>query len=209
MAAIDKIYLTSYKDYLAFREWCEAQSPISDKYGHKEFITEYLFYYDEPWEGEHPVFSAPCFIDAYLIRNCPVKAIQDCLKNHNYGDSYEKIKNGELYASPEAEVNYEIGKHCKITKLPFSHKYNYPIIGQWLVDIITPEGIHMWYHTSTDTWDNWSDYVVSDSISSAACIKSLKTLIRKITKKWKLPVGTIVRGGGRYEDEDYEIIVKK
>lgn len=209
MAAIDRIYLTSYDDYLAFKEWCENEPPLTDKYGRKEKLTEFLYRYDSRWYGEHNVFSAPCYVDAYLIRNCPIEAVQECLKNFNYAGSYDKIKNGELYASPAKEVGYEVGRHCRIRKYPYGHKYNYPIIGWWLVDIIAPNGICMWHHNSTDTWDDCRDYVASDSISSSTSVRSLKTLIRKIRNKWKLPVGTIVRAGGRYVGEDYELLVTK
>ena len=77
MAAIDKIYLNDWDEYVAFREWCEAQPKLKDKYGTEVSITRYMYKYDEPWKpGEHVVFMAPYYVDAYLIRNCPFENVQ-------------------------------------------------------------------------------------------------------------------------------------
>ena len=87
MAAIDKIYVDKFENYLLFKEWCEKQPKIKDKYGNECSISDYLFYYDfylfednKSW----PIMDAPYYIDAYLIRNCPFDFIQDELKL-NYG----------------------------------------------------------------------------------------------------------------------------
>ena len=81
MAAIDKIYLKSFETFTEFKKWCEAQPPIKDKYGREDKISNYLFYdwYDPKYwknEGGHPVMNAPYFIDAYIIRNCPIEEVQ-------------------------------------------------------------------------------------------------------------------------------------
>ena len=85
MAAIDKIYVNKFEDYLLFKEWCKEQPKIEDKYGMECSISDYLY----PWESfedneSYPIFKAPYYIDAYLIRNCPFDFIQDELKL-NYG----------------------------------------------------------------------------------------------------------------------------
>ena len=85
MAAIDKIYVNKFEDYLLFKEWCKEQPKIKDKYGKECSISDYLFHYDSFKEnGSHPIMSAPYYIDAYIIRNCPFDFIQDELKI-NYG----------------------------------------------------------------------------------------------------------------------------
>lgn len=103
MAAIDKIYVNTYKEYLQFKEWCEQQPPLEDKYGKKVKITDYLFKYNKPFKDSKPIFSAPYYIDAYVIRNCPFDFIQEELMT-NYGhwsqkrikEFYEEIKqNGD------------------------------------------------------------------------------------------------------------------
>ena len=77
MAAIDKIYLKNYNQYLQFKEWCEQQPSIEDKYGKKAKITDYLYKWDKPFKDSYPVFKAPYYIDAYVIRNCPFDFIQE------------------------------------------------------------------------------------------------------------------------------------
>ena len=43
MAAIDKIYVSKFEDYLLFKEWCGKQPKIKDKYGSECSLLDYLF----------------------------------------------------------------------------------------------------------------------------------------------------------------------
>ena len=110
MAAIDKIYVKTREEYLAVKEWCEQQPTIKDKYGTEVHLTHYLINWSEGYDGPRPVFNAPYYIDAYLIRNCPFEFIQDELKcNYGYktqewiNEAYNTVmnrndKNKYLYA---------------------------------------------------------------------------------------------------------------
>lgn len=99
MAAIDKIYV-DYNQYLLFKDWCEKQPKLKDKYGVEVSLKRFLYHYDKPFEGVRPVFNAPYYIDAYVIRNCPLESIQNELML-NYGHwnqesidkAYETVKN--------------------------------------------------------------------------------------------------------------------
>lgn len=106
MAAIDKLYIT-WVTYCKFKEWCEKQPPLYDKYGKKTYLKDWLWDYNEKnfinKNGEYsvlPVMSNPYYIDAYIIRNCPIEEIQEELML-NYGywsqkmirEYYENIKN--------------------------------------------------------------------------------------------------------------------
>ena len=103
MAAIEKIYLNK-DDYFAFKEWCKNQPPLHDKYGKDARITDYLWNIDnESWKDDNesrPVMMAPYYVDAYIIRNCPIKGVQEELQLH-YGywsqerirEYYENVKN--------------------------------------------------------------------------------------------------------------------
>lgn len=100
MAAIDKIYLNSFDTFTKFKEWCEAQPLIKDKYGKENKISNYLFYnwYDSKYWKEddcHPVMNAPYYIDAYIIRNCPIEEVQEELMV-NYGH-YSQKRLWEMY----------------------------------------------------------------------------------------------------------------
>ena len=85
MAAIDKIYVDKFEDYLLFKEWCKEQPKIKDKYDNECSISYYLYQWESFKDDEfYPILNAPYYIDAYLIRNCPFDFIQDELKL-NYG----------------------------------------------------------------------------------------------------------------------------
>lgn len=89
MAAIDKIYVNSYKKYKEFEKWLLEQPKLKDKYGKEVSIYNYFFYWwDDPkyWVNDsHPVFSAPCYVDAYIIRNCPLDYVQkELMLNYGY-----------------------------------------------------------------------------------------------------------------------------
>lgn len=148
MAAIDKIYVNTWEQYLQFKEWCEQQPFLEDKYGKKVKITTYLYKYDEPWKNCHPIFNAPCYVDAYVIRNCPFDFIQEKLMT-NYGhwsqegikQFYENVKNwdsskGECpyWAKLEDFITLEDGtmtikrlEESSYSKIKRSVLYNSPI----------------------------------------------------------------------------------
>ena len=85
MAAIDKIYVNRFEDYLLFKEWCKEQPKIKDKYGNECSILEYLYQWESFKDDKgYPILNAPYYIDAYIIRNCPFDFIQNELKL-NYG----------------------------------------------------------------------------------------------------------------------------
>lgn len=93
MAAIDRIYVDTWEEYIQFKEWCEQQPSLLDKYGKSVKISDYLItgWNKENWKY-HPIFSAPYYVDAYVIRNCPFDFIQRELMI-NYGFwSQERIK---------------------------------------------------------------------------------------------------------------------
>ena len=94
MAAIDKIYLNSYKNYIQFREWLLQQPKLKDKYGTEVSLMNYFFNYCDKnsWNEGHPVYCAPYYVDAYIIRNCPLKFVQDELELMYGFWSQERIK---------------------------------------------------------------------------------------------------------------------
>lgn len=112
MAAIDKIYVKTWEEYSQFRDWCKAQPKLKDKYGKEESITAYLYKHcRENWntDCEKPIFMAPYYVDAYVIRNCPLDFIQKELMV-NYGHwSQERIKdfyNDVINLSSDGEYPY-------------------------------------------------------------------------------------------------------
>ena len=127
----------------------------------------------------------------------------------NEESTYSKIKRGEMLTSPVFHFT-EFGKHFKCIRHP-EHKYNYPVKGWWSVSVEIPDEIpqFMWYHSNHNSWDFSDDFVIADWSSSDAHVRSIKTLQRMLTKRWKLPVGTIVKVMGRYVNEIYEFVITK
>lgn len=103
MAAIDKIYVKNYEQYKLFKEWCEKQPPLTDKYGVSVSLIEYVYKHTDDWDGG-VVFCAPYYLDAYLIKNCPFDFIQEELQlNYGYW-SQEKINDAYKYVKEKSEV---------------------------------------------------------------------------------------------------------
>lgn len=109
MAAIDKIYLDSYDEYTQFHDWLLKQPKLKDKYGKEVSLMRYFFdWWDDKdsWLDEndndisHPVYSAPYYVDAYIIRNCPLDFVQIAIRgNYGYAEQdeidewYRTVKN--------------------------------------------------------------------------------------------------------------------
>lgn len=126
----------------------------------------------------------------------------------NKESDYDLIKAGKLYATPQTDKNYEVGKSFQIVKCP-KQQYNKPYkCKRWFVDVEVPEELgYVWYHSNTNTWDFSEEFVI-DEWNSSMCIefKTIKAIKRAILK-WKLPVGTIVTCTGRYVEDTYEFKV--
>ena len=126
----------------------------------------------------------------------------------NKESDYDLIKAGKLYATPQTNKKYKVGKSFKIVKCP-KQQYNRPYkCKRWFVDVEVPEELgYVWYHSNTNTWDFSEEFVI-DEWNSSMCIefKTIKAIKRAILK-WKLPVGAIVTCTGRYVEDTYEFKV--
>lgn len=104
MAYIDKIFLKTYKAYTELLQWLK-QADIEyremlDEHGIERFsewfrddYTEEVFNDMVEAHGEIYVANTWCFVDAMLIRYCPIEEVQERLK-FMYSSSYESIKDG-------------------------------------------------------------------------------------------------------------------
>lgn len=259
MAAIDKIYVESYEQYKSFKDWCSEQPEILDKFGQKTSLINYFIFNfkdKSDWcdNKEYPIYCAPYYIDAYIIRNCPLDFIQKEMML-NYGhwsqeeineaykivvdrgenkvedgayswlskddfiiddngvitmpnlskSDYSLIKEGKLYDKPY--VDYETGKHFKVVKAP-TPKINRPHgYKSWGIEVIYKDTCMVWVD-KLNVWKFSEEFVLSDS-TSTMCFKNYKTIkaVSRAIKKWKLPVGAIVKCTSRYIREDYEFLI--
>ena len=60
------------------------------------------------------------------------------------------------------------------------------------------------YHPTTNTWDFYEEFVISEWSSSCCCKYNIIRAIKKALLKWKLPVGAIVTCTGRYIEDTYK-----
>jgi hypothetical protein len=104
MAAIDKIYVDNWEQYIQFKEWCEEQPFLTDKYGVSVPLTRYVYNHHKD-DSCFVTFQGPYYADAYLIRNCPFDFIQKELML-NYGHwSQEKINEAYECVTHRTEEN--------------------------------------------------------------------------------------------------------
>lgn len=199
MAGIDKTYLR-YDEYLVLKQWCENTKLTYDN-GVEGSPTDFLYLYNEPYEEEAPVWNTPTCFDRWLYHNCPLSFIQKRLR--------------EQYNNPEEEFNEplpnpELGSHYIILSKP---KYNWRYDKTWWLDIrsFASDGAFWNYGLDSHTWyPSYKLIPPREDISSAAHVKNLtKRKLNRLIKKWKLPIGTIIRISNRWVGSEYKIKIIK
>lgn len=100
MAAIDKIYCYSRRDFMEFYGWCDKFKDMCHKETQKEimgyfYVTPktYDTAYDRYTNGV-PITDFPLAIDRWLAKHCPVRWIRD---SYPYIGEGCKINEIELY----------------------------------------------------------------------------------------------------------------
>lgn len=204
MAAIDKTYVTTKEEYLEIRNWMEnftKELPNGMILYGGDFIYD-VEDLDEvfPCETGFPVMNTSTTMDYFLIKECPIKLVQDRMKSVYSEDYYNSVKNGT--SDFDKFVRPEGGKHVKLIKKPrrnFHYKwYNEyrkkRIRDKFTVDVILPDNVYSWYYEEYDHWEIPGELVHGRHFSSDATVKvgSVKAL-KRVVRKWNLPVGTKVR----------------
>lgn len=194
MAAIDKCYVDNYADYQQFKEWAKDKFFVTPR-GNKIYISDYIFDYEEKHFDSRsiPIFNTPTYVDNYLYHNCPLKFIQDWLQDRYFRGGYSKGESNEL--TEELKLpEYEPCKRVKIIRrglgnLPFKiyNSYINKKRGYWWIDVYSADRYsRYWYNDDKDYWllpyenDVWTSSCYHSSLS-------VKAIIRKILKVWKLP----------------------
>ena len=180
MAAIDKTYINNKKDYDDLINWANTQSTYVTPIGESFHIKDYMYEWDEKDvlnafnnNKEVPVWNTPQVVDKYLYKNCPLKFIQDRLK--------------EQYSNPEESLskfdNYEYGK-CVIKKFP-------KIFKDVLVEfsVINKSNDCLEFSKSTNKWGNpWDILYISTQYTYGLNMRKL----RRLLKTWLIPKGYAV-----------------
>lgn len=197
-AAIDKTYL-KYEDYLTLKEWCENTKLIYDN-GVEGSPLDFLYLYNEPYEGEAPVWNTSEGFDRWLYHNCPFPFIQKRLK--------EQYNNPEEYFN-EPILELERGSHyIQLTK----PKHNWKTEEYWYIDILgtCPDEEYWCYGLDSKVWYSFRSLMPNEICSSSASIKNLtKQKLNRLIKNWKLPIGTILNISNKWIGSEYKIKIVK
>ncbi|EKU92173.1 hypothetical protein [Bacteroides oleiciplenus] len=89
MAAIDKLYCYSKKDFIIFYQWCIKFDHMCQKETQKsimDFLYTDLEHYDTTFSSYVfgvPVANFPNSIDMWLLRHCPVEWVRSRLREQH------------------------------------------------------------------------------------------------------------------------------
>lgn len=216
MAAIDKTYVNNWEDYCKIIDWCKNNSFTCPN-------GTIIRFYPYKWEKhnfkdgwERPILNTSYTEDYFLIKYCPIKVIQDRMKEVYDEEEYNSILNGtsefDKFVRP-TKVN-----HIKLIKKPhyyrpakyFSRYSKKWILDKYTVDIDLPGewGKYPSYNENDQQWLLPNELGIGTISSPDLKCKSWKALIRKI-RSWYLPKGTIIRIGYlRFYREECKFIVK-
>ena len=203
MAAIDKTYTDSYKEYKEFKDWAITQT-VTFFDGHKECVGDHVRNLEEKdFEyGEIPIMNTPTWLDIYLIQNCKFDFVLNRLIDVYGVDSYNEFKTVDLTSKPPKEFkqNRKVSIiKSKTTKFPL-HSKPYGG-GTWWLQCDD----YFWYNDKTKTWTSLDNHYPHNT--NTARITSIKALVRHLRKQY-LPKGIKFRLSGRYIGEDYLVTVK-
>lgn len=207
MAAIDCCYIDNYKDYLELKDFLKDKKFKTPR-GVEIDLSKLLYPWDEKDfldnEGKpkmRRIFNTPCYVDNWLYHNCNIPFIQEWLEDRYHGDD---IITKELRI-PE----YEPCTKVKVIQKGWS---NYAS-DFWIVDVSMknpdyPEYRNfLHFNEDLDCWilpyenDEWT-------ISGPFLRISVRAIIRKIIKKWKLPKGCRIVLWGRWVDDEWILETK-
>ena len=229
MAGIDKTYIKTYSQYKEVCDWCKDIVATFDidndnniKFEPSKFINKYTEddFNQLPENGELVLWNTPCYMDQWLIKNCPIDFIQKRLKEQ-YGDYYDDIKNGNFDTYKRNGLAQYI--HFKVIKKPHVYRrfsfiytdrqnklrvYKENKKGVWEVRIKN-EDYYWFYNEQCDYWTNEIEAFPYDSFACTIKKKNLniKSIYRYL-RKWNLPAGLKITIENVYFDYGWELITK-
>ena len=204
MSCLDKIYTKSYQDYQDLQKWVKDRvftTPRGVKINLQEYIipTKPEYFQDRK---KLPVMYSPSILDRYLYKNCPLQFVQDNLKRM-YSGYVKELE--EVLTKPEYEPCTKVRV---VKKGQFNNVHELRYIRMSIKSPEYPEDSHsLFYNEDHDFWilpdehDVWTTSVPGTDIS-------IKAIIRKIIKKWKLPKGVTVTVSDWSDDKLSEWILE-
>lgn len=167
----------------------------------KEYIEDRLAYLRDTKGVEKPeilLWNTSVIFDIFLIRNCPVKFIQNRLKEQ-YGDGseygYEAIK--------EYRSAYDTYKREVPSKLKYKVTYGIDVPFRdknltWDFYISNDLDNMFEYDGSTNRWySHYECHIIDDKLTRYNGNIS-KRKLKRLLKRWRLPKGTMISFYGCY-----------
>lgn len=223
MAAIDKTYVTSLEEYKSVVEWCRNNSftcpngqvlnPINYCYGGytDDEITNWL----KNAHGSIPVMNTSLEMDYFLIKYCPLKLVQDRLKDVYDEEYYNSVKNGtsafDTFVRPEGGKHYRFLQKPYFTGLKHKHYNKYAhkkCKGIYGVCVRLSDDRAMWYSDECDIFKHPDELGYDNCSHASPKCKTVRALMRKIIK-WNLPVGSVVEVDGPYVGNGFKVVITK
>jgi hypothetical protein len=181
-------------------------------------FTYHMYNFDSPIEDlqeqidkgyDITVMNTSMHLDYYLIKYCPIKFVQDRMREVYRKETIESILNGN---SPFDNFNRELiagtkvkcVKESEFCKKDFldkkkgkKYKSNY-----WIEINTSSTDYHLWYNENLNHWTIYGrELEYHDSNVCHKPIKSRKALIRQI-RKWRLPKDCLVMWKGNYVGDE-------
>jgi hypothetical protein len=199
MASIDKTYADSYKEYQEFKDWAKDKEIVFNK-KQKVRLSSYIYHWEEAdFIDALPIMNTPTYVDIFLIKNCPLKFIQERMREvYDEGD----VKEFEGLEFPlKVPKDYKQNRKVVISKAKTIPLYNKGLnshSGWWL-----QSRNRDWdFDTNSNLWVNRNLYYPSNTNTSRH--KTVKSLIRFLRKQY-LPSGLEFILLGRYKGERFTI----
>ena len=218
MAGIDKTYVDNYKDYkdvIDYAHKTKFECPngiiinLSD-YLYSEISKEDFEKHLKEFPGSScPVMNTPEEVDYFLIKYCPLKVIQDRMKEVYSTEYVYAIKNGQ--SKFDKFVKSKPGKHYQIIVKPTIYKQRKFYSNYFHKYVKLGYKIHVEGMKYSDEYDRWLENgelgIWNTDVAHTNC-KSFKSIIRKIMSL-KLPIGSIVKVCGSYLENDFTLMITK
>lgn len=225
MSCIEKTYVTSLKDYKEIIEWCKHNSFVCPNNMRLDPMNYCLRgYTDEEikkWLKESkaiPVMCTSRAMDYFLIKCCPIEAVQNRLKEAYSEEYYNAVKNGTSVFDKWRRG--PIGRHYRFIKKPYfnwCHKLysktcrKYIRASYWVDAFIPKEDGYAEFMSYNEHYKQW---LFDDELGYWTCstahipAKTMKACLRQVMKMG-LPVGVHVRITGRFVGDECEIVITK
>ena len=183
MAAIDKTYVSSWKEYKEIRDWAIKTNVIYPNgiIGDKMINWFYFPNLKEDHfkeDKEYVLWNTSEIVDMFLYKHCPFELVQERLK-----EQYSDLS----YLDREPINEHEVGNHFIIPK-KFINRIVY---WQWYCIAVKYNERYWGYNAETDQWVSTNELGKFHQYYLYIKLTSKKALARQI-RKWNLPKGAAI-----------------